>query len=712
MDIFLLIFLFSFADKGSTIDAHDEKIDELNAKRISELISFSKLINADTEASSSSSSDGSSNLADGRYHDIHAKLLIIPEKAVNKLTHVSKQQQKEHTHLKNSSDVENSTSESLTTNKSNQDTEINEISSNLRNASSPTKNNVTTTSRDTLNLPVATEAVTIQAEDKNVLKNQQVSSSSQQPSRLLLVKPLTLQIDNVTFQTEPFLHNVSVGHHKGHRRAHTHKRNTTVAILKEKSSGNETTPNNVSPSLNKTGASTNHTKFKVATDEKKEAKLYAGNKQKDNGSKPAVVNGNGEVEMVKGIEITALNEVKYKHKGGDGEDIVKPLNDTLDLHKNVTYMRNKQNDDAKDLEEALSKLRFNNGPSGKVKAGQEFAYLSQCGLYTESQNVSYVQHSWATKIYSPYFYLYEKPKKYEKCKPLAWMNGTDMRGNFFLSFEVKSLRGSTMENNAKICEKYCCKEPRCAAWVLRLQSDATSNCPADSYCCWLKTDVPKMEPHEACVSGIIKREHYKAPPTGMRSSVPLGALGTGSFEMRADGTFHEWTVENQSPGGSAKLSKTSLELMLLGVRVKKGKSKAKAAVFRTHAPHGFEGVDTLQYFGSHPVSKLKIGLHKSFKKDLKMNMYAYSTFHPRQPKESATPAVAFSLSVTNPSNEEMDVSFMMTIPFGFNDDTIRRGNNFAEVAFTRLVSAADCQKACANKVQCMSWTTNGPFSLC
>ena len=43
---------------------------------------------------------------------------------------------------------------------------------------------------------------------------------------------------------------------------------------------------------------------------------------------------------------------------------------------------------------------------------------------------------------------------------------------------MKSLRGSTMENNAKICEKYCCKEPRCAAWVLRLQSDATSNCPA------------------------------------------------------------------------------------------------------------------------------------------------------------------------------------------------------------------------------------------
>lgn len=369
-----------------------------------------------------------------------------------------------------------------------------------------------------------------------------------------------------------------------------------------------------------------------------------------------------------------------------------------------------QNDDAKTLNSLLTKLKFNNGASGKVKSGQEFAYISQCGLYTEPQNVSFVEHSWVTKTYSPYFYLYEKPKKYEKCKPSAWMNGTDMRGSVFLSFEVKSLHGSTMENNAKICEKYCCKEPRCAAWVLRLQSEGTSNCPQNSYCCWLKTDIPKPEPHDECVSGIVHRDHYKHPPAGMRSAVPLGALGTGSFEMRADGTFHEWTIENQSPGGSAKLSKTSLEMMLLGVRVKKGSSKPRAAVLRTHAPRGFENVESMTYSGSFPISKLKVDLHKSLRKEVDLNLYAYSAFHPRGPKESATPAVIFSLDVTNPSNEEIDVSFMMNLPFGYNDDTIRRGNNFAEIAFTRLVTAADCQNACAKKSKCMAWTTNGPFS--
>ena len=95
---------------------------------------------------------------------------------------------------------------------------------------------------------------------------------------------------------------------------------------------------------------------------------------------------------------------------------------------------------------------------------------------------------------------------------------------------------------------------------------------------------------------------------------------------------------------------------------------------------------------------------------MKLNLYAFSAFHPRNPKKAATPSVAFVLHITNPYSEEIDVSFMMNLPFGYHEDTIRRGNNFAEVAFTRLVTAADCQNACAKKEKCMAWTTNGPFS--
>ena len=92
----------------------------------------------------------------------------------------------------------------------------------------------------------------------------------------------------------------------------------------------------------------------------------------------------------------------------------------------------------------------------------------------------------------------------------------------------------------------------------------------------------------------------------MRSAVPLGGLGTGSFELRADGTFHEWTIENQSPGGSAKLNKGALDMALLGVRVAHDK-KSEAALLRIHPPEGYPGVDSLSYSGAYPVTKLTPG---------------------------------------------------------------------------------------------------------
>ncbi len=72
------------------------------------------------------------------------------------------------------------------------------------------------------------------------------------------------------------------------------------------------------------------------------------------------------------------------------------------------------------------------------------------------------------------------------------------------------------------------------------------------------------------------------------------------------GTFHEWTIENQSPGGAAKLSKTALDLMMLSVRIKQGNDH-KTAALRTHAPHGYEGVEKMTYSGTFPVSKINVG---------------------------------------------------------------------------------------------------------
>ena len=74
-------------------------------------------------------------------------------------------------------------------------------------------------------------------------------------------------------------------------------------------------------------------------------------------------------------------------------------------------------------------------------------------------------------------------------------------------------------------------------------------------------------------------------------------LGTGSFELRADGSIHEWTVENQSPAGSAKLNYVALDLAVFGVRVQTETSSI-AKLLRTHPPKGYPGKGRAREFAN------------------------------------------------------------------------------------------------------------------
>ncbi|KAK3748066.1 hypothetical protein QZH41_014759 [Actinostola sp. cb2023] len=358
------------------------------------------------------------------------------------------------------------------------------------------------------------------------------------------------------------------------------------------------------------------------------------------------------------------------------------------------------------LASLLDAIKFGKAPS-TVKKTMEFRYLKQCGLFVEDYNVTKTGESWSGGILSQYKYIYEIPEHFSKCSTAAWFNHTDMRGSVFLSFQVRSILGNTMMNNARVCSKYCCHEPRCKAWTLRIQEGETRNCDKGAYCCWLKSAVPEVHSGvDNSTSGIVDRVHTKHPPTGMRSAVPLGGITTGSFELHADGTFHEWTIENQSPGGSAKLNNGALNMALLGVHVTR-KNTSEAALLRTHPPQGYPGVEALSYSGAYPVTKLTpVG---RITDQLKMDLYAYSSFQQRNPYHSAIPSVAFTLSLENQDQHEpMNVSFLLNLPLGYQDDTIRIGDNFGEVVFTKKILPSQCAKACAKMPKCMAWTTNGP----
>ena len=56
---------------------------------------------------------------------------------------------------------------------------------------------------------------------------------------------------------------------------------------------------------------------------------------------------------------------------------------------------------------------------------------------------------------------------------------------------------------------------------------------------------------EGSVPGVYSNTS-RVPPSGIRSAPPLGGLASGTVELRADGTFRSWTIENASPAGSTK----------------------------------------------------------------------------------------------------------------------------------------------------------------
>lgn len=68
-----------------------------------------------------------------------------------------------------------------------------------------------------------------------------------------------------------------------------------------------------------------------------------------------------------------------------------------------------------------------------------------------------------------------------------------------------------------------------------------------------------------------------------------------------------------------------------------------------------------------------------------MSLYAFPSFHAREPHKSAVPAVVFTLSLRNKADKPLDVSFMFNVPLGQQEDTIRVGDNYGEVVFTRYV---------------------------
>ena len=223
---------------------------------------------------------------------------------------------------------------------------------------------------------------------------------------------------------------------------------------------------------------------------------------------------------------------------------------------------------------------------------------------------------------------------------------------------------------------------------------------------WARAQQPQQRPpanttEDGKNGGESKSKNKKhaapvltTPPVGMRSGVPLGGFGTGTVELRADGTFKEYLLENGGPGLShtfhassfapAKVDADELFVAVYarpagnrpGPRTGAGSGTGGArgaaapaqqtqppyaAVLRANAPQlGSSSSSTpevagLNYSGAYPVARLAV---VDAAAPVGVVMHAYSPLQLYNATASGVPAIAFSVVFTNPAtnSDTVDVS--------------------------------------------------------
>ena len=341
------------------------------------------------------------------------------------------------------------------------------------------------------------------------------------------------------------------------------------------------------------------------------------------------------------------------------------------------------------LYELLDALTFLN--EGVVSSSDIYEYQYEAVGYTEPENVTRERYAWVETGVHRYLYQTD-PSKSLHCNSTSYLTETDLQGADFMTIIPPSA-------DPAHCVQLCCQYLSCNAWSYAAKAPGPFfSCIAGQPCCYLKTYAPKATPNPAIISGTLTRTSpYNHPPNGLRSAVPIGGVTTGSIELRADGTFHDWTVESQSPAGAAKYG--VVDDALLAFRFKNIQTnETHARLIRTQPNHNFKGVDAIKYQGAYPVSKLEL-IDSSLTANVQL--YAYSVFKAGDLNRSMTPAIIYSLNVENSNSYPLEVNFMFNAPLSAQVDHTRISKNILQIVPS--ATYAQCISLCDQNAQCASW---------
>jgi hypothetical protein len=349
---------------------------------------------------------------------------------------------------------------------------------------------------------------------------------------------------------------------------------------------------------------------------------------------------------------------------------------------------------------------------GTCSSADEFVYVPMKVSYNEQDNITCTGCRWATG--TGWTYLWQRnsstpsPAPSSPCQSTLVGKDLDVPGNDI---------GNKITADVPSCEKICCANTQCAAFIFEGVSDVNfGECKVGKPCCFLKSAVPSTKPKKITPSMVLYKINgrpspsldVKPPPMGLRSSPALGGLGAGSVELRSDGGFRDWTIFNQGPAGSGKYG--IVDDVWMASRI-----NGKAKVLRTQPPGYLSGhaIDALTFSGTYPITRLVLNdsalLKTSDEKPssatassdaVQASVFGFSTLKPGDMNASAAPALVLTMQVHNPTAATVDADFMLTLPSGAWTDCSRKGDGKAGKGTITTAGYAECMHACSSE---QSW---------
>lgn len=161
----------------------------------------------------------------------------------------------------------------------------------------------------------------------------------------------------------------------------------------------------------------------------------------------------------------------------------------------------------------------------------------------------------------------------------------------------------------------------------------------------------------------------------MGSGAPLGGIGTGFVEIRADGCFYEWQIFNSGPWAEDSPSTTAppppgpqyLRFILRTRRQSSGVPDVRRLYLRSDENDLYtlpfvQDVESIDYYAWFPMTGLR---YNDATLPIRISAQAFSPFVPGSARESATPGFNMVFSLENVSGEAVEVSLA-----GFMDNPL------------------------------------------